>query len=191
MKKLSIAVLGVLACVSLAACSGGEDTKVIGGDVNNTTVSTVNEVSEVQNTDASSQNEAGYVFNYNGTDVVIDAEAAPIVESLGAPVNYYEAASCAFNGLDKMYTYNSFEVDTYPMEDVDYISGVILKDDAVSTKEGISIGNTRQDMIDMYGAEYQDEDGMCVYRSGSMKLCFIIDGDNIISIKYLTTILDE
>lgn len=192
MKKLLSGIIGVMACISLCACQGGSDSKVIDGDVNNTTVTTkAADVSTAEETTTVSTEASGYQFNFNGTDVTIDAKAADIVASLGEPSNYYEAPSCAFEGLDKIYTYTSFELDTYPTDDVDYVSGVILKDDTVSTKEGICIGQSKDDMINTYGSDYSEEDGMCVYHKDNMKLCFIIDGDSIVSIKYLTTVLDE
>lgn len=183
--------MGVLMCVSLAACGNSNDSKVISGDVNNTTVNAQNNNVENEGQEASGSSVSGYVFSFNGTDVVVDADAEPIIASLGEPTSYYENPSCAFNGLDKIYTYSSFEVDTYPQNEKDLISGVILKDDTVSTKEGICIGQSNQNMIDTYGEEYTNEDGMCVYRKDNMKLCFILDGDQIVSIKYLSTVLDE
>lgn len=191
MKKLAVTLVGILMCVSLCACGNSNDSKVISGDVNNTTTNAQNEGGSNENANSTENAVKGYVFGFNGTDIVIDANADSIIASLGEPKSYYEAPSCAFNGLDKIYTYSSFEVDTYPTDDKDFISGVILKDDTVSTKEGVCIGQSNQNMIDTYGDNYTNEDGMCVYRKDNMKLCFILDGDQIISIKYLSTVLDE
>lgn len=191
MKKLAVTLVGILMCVSLCACGNSNDSKVISGDVNNTTTNAQNEGGSNENANSTENAVKGYVFGFNGTDIVIDANADSIIASLGEPKSYYEAPSCAFNGLDKIYTYSSFEVDTYPADDKDFISGVILKDDTVSTKEGVCIGQSNQNMIDTYGDNYTNEDGMCVYRKDNMKLCFILDGDQIISIKYLSTVLDE
>lgn len=193
MKKSVTLLLLAALCVCLSACSGSsDDKKVITGDVTTTTTNeqAASSTETVAQEDTSSTAK-GYVFSFNGTDVVIDAKADDIIASLGEPASYYEAASCAFNGLDKIYTYASFEVDTYPQDDADYISGVILKDDTVETQEGIYIGQTMQDMIDTYGDGYSDEDGMYVYKKDGMKLCFIVNDDSIVSIKYLSTVLDE
>ena len=43
----------------------------------------------------------GYVFEYNGVKIGMDMEAAPIIAALGEPSSYFEAPSCAFEGLDK------------------------------------------------------------------------------------------
>ena len=193
MKKSVTLLLLAALCVCLSACSGSsDDKKVITGDVTTTTTNeqAASSTEAVAQEDTSSTAK-GYVFSFNGTDVVIDAKADDIIASLGEPASYYEAASCAFNGLDKIYTYASFEVDTYPQDDADFISGVILKDDTVETQEGIYIGQTMQNMIDTYGDGYSDEDGMYVYKKDGMKLCFIVNDDSIVSIKYLSTVLDE
>ena len=82
----------------------------------------------------------GYSFTYQGVVISMNAEAAPIIEALGEPIDYFEAPSCAFQGLDKIYYYSGFELGTYPDSDKDYVSYVNLLDDTVSTEQGISLG---------------------------------------------------
>ena len=132
----------------------------------------------------------GYAFSYNGTVIEVDADAAPILAVLGDPVSYFEAQSCAFEGMDKMYTYNSFELDTYPNGSKDYVSTVILKDDSVATAEGICIGDSREKLLQAYPDGGKEEDGMIVYEKGNMRLCFIIKGDEVVSIEYRSTVLN-
>ncbi|MCM1217683.1 MAG: SGNH/GDSL hydrolase family protein [Lachnospiraceae bacterium] len=133
----------------------------------------------------------GYAFVYKDTVIEIDALANPILKQLGEANAYFEAASCAFNGLDKMYTYSSFELDTYPMEDKDYVSMVLFKDDAIATAEGVSIGDSVDKVREIYGRDCEDENGMMVYEKDGMKLCFIVQDESVTSIEYQTTVLDE
>lgn len=190
-KSLFAAVLSIGICISLCGC-GGNNTKVITGDVNTTTVNN-NQVAESTDVVAAFDDieGSGYVFSQGDVNVIVDADASPMIEALGTDYTYYEAASCAFEGKDKMYTYLSFEIDTYPNGEIDRVSTVILKDDSVSTKEGVSIGDPVSKMTEVYGTEYADEDGMCVYYKDKMKLCFIVNNDSIASIRYSTTVLDE
>lgn len=132
----------------------------------------------------------GYTFSYNGTVIEIDADAAPILDKLGDPVSYFEAPSCAFEGMDKTYTYNGFELDTYPTGDRDFVSTVVLKDDSVTTPEGICIGDTREKLLQAYPDGGTEENGMLVYEKDGMKLCFIIKGDEVASIEYRSTVLN-
>lgn len=133
----------------------------------------------------------GYTFIYKDTVIEIDAPADPILQQLGEANAYFEAASCAFNGLDKMYTYGSFELDTYPLEDKDYVSMVLFKDDAIATTEGVSIGDSVEKIAETYGEDSDIENGMIVYKKDGMKLCFIVEDGSVSSIEYQTTVLDE
>ena len=201
--KKTAAIIMVVSLFLLSGCGSNGDEKVIEGNVQtiesgNTTQSgdtgeAVTDVQEDAQKEASQAEETvkGYVFTYNDVSVVMDADAAPIVEKLGEPVSYFEAASCAFEGLDKMYTYNGFELDTYPVGDKDYVSSVILKDDSVSTAEGICIGDSLEKLKQAYDGEGEESGGMLVYSKDGMKLCFIMQGEFIISIEYRSTVLDE
>ena len=133
----------------------------------------------------------GYAFIYHDVVIEIDADAASILEELGEANSYFEAASCAFNGLDKMYTYSSFELDTYPVDDKDYVSMVLFKDDSIATAEGVSIGDPAEKVTEIYGEDAAKENGMLVYQKDGMKLCFIVENGSISSIEYQTTVLEE
>lgn len=134
----------------------------------------------------------GYVFEYNGVKIGADMDAAAIVSAIGEDEtkSYYEAPSCAFQGLDKVYGYGSFEINTYELDGKDYVSSVLFKDDTVSTKEGVSLFMTKDDMVKAYGSDYSDEQGMYVYEKEGMKLKFLIENEEITSIEYASTILD-
>ena len=132
----------------------------------------------------------GYVFEYNGVKVGMDMEAAPIIAALGEAASYFEAPSCAFEGLDKTYGYGSFEIDTYEQDGKDYICGVFLVDDLIETPEGVALFETKADMIAAYGEGYKEEFGMLVYEKEGTKIKFILEGDEITSIEYSSKVLD-
>ncbi len=132
----------------------------------------------------------GYVFEYNGVKIGMDMEAAPIITALGEADTYFEAPSCAFEGLDKTYGYGSFEIDTYEQDGKDYISTVFFCDDLIETPEGVCLFETKADMIKAYGDGFKEEFGMLVYEKDGMKLKFILEGDEITSIEYASTVLD-
>ncbi len=132
----------------------------------------------------------GYVFEYNGVKIAMDMEAAPIIAALGEPASYFEAPSCAFEGLDKNYNYGSFEIDTYEQNGKDYISCVFFRDDLIETPEGVALFETKADMTAAYGEGYKEEYGMLVYEKDGMKLKFILNGEEISSIEYASGVLE-
>lgn len=186
MKKVA-ALFMAAAMLILTGC--GDDEKVIDGNGQNPE----GNGSRTEGSGTAENDKAaggkGYVFTCKGTSVQVDADAAPVVSALGEPVSYYEAASCAFEGLDKFYTYNGFELHTYPSEDKDYVSAIVFIDDSVSTAEGVSIGDTLEKVKEAYG-EGTEESGMLVYEKDGMKLCFILK-DTVVSIEYRSTVLDQ
>ena len=190
MKKL---VLVLMFALAVAGCGKEKDE--------NNTQPTPVEQQENQNADANdgTTGEAannkgselkGYVFEYNGVKIGMDMEAAPIIAALGEPASYFEAPSCAFEGLDKTYSYGSFELDTYEQNGKDYISGIFFCDDLIETPEGVCLFETKADMIAAYGETFVEEFGMLVYEKEGMKLKFILEGDEITSIEYASTVLD-
>lgn len=198
--KKSIVIL--MASGMLWASGCGNSEKVIEGEVQNVVTgsesvqSGESETAEIQTADeqeddnAYSTNIKGYVFTFDETVVEVDADAAIVIEKLGEPISYFEAPSCAFEGLDKIYTYNSFEIDTYPIGDMDHISAIIFKDDSVMTTEGIGIGDSMEKLEQTYGSDFEREGGVIVYNKDEMKLCFILQEDAIISIEYRSTVLE-
>ena len=204
MKKKKLNLLLIAVCAALAVWGCGSDAKVIEGEVQ--TQGTGHEAAAAaepgtESGDGAAAEEAaeqeitadykGYAYVYHDVVIEMDAEAAPIVEALGEANFYFEAPSCAFEGIDKMYTYNSFEVDTYPMESKDYISSVIFKDDTITTVEGIGIGDSTAKVEEVYGSDWTDENGMMVYEKDGMKLCFIPEEESVASIEYRSTVMDE
>lgn len=131
----------------------------------------------------------GYLFTAKGVTVAVDAEAGPITEQLGEPLSYFESKSCAFEGLDKSYTYSGFELDTYPKDDKDYVSAVVLTDDSVATPEGVAIGDSLERVKEVYPGEGEEVCGMLKYEKDGMTLIFVIQEDEVVSIEYRTNIL--
>ena len=161
--KKSILVLLLITALVLAGCGTGE--KVEGND----------------KTPAKN----GFVFAYNGVEIPLHANVAPIVEDLGEPMDYFEAESCAFQGLDKTYFYSGFDLTTYPQGDKnDRVSVIDFKDDSISTKEGIYIGSPEADVVEAYGDDYEGGEGSYVYTEGDTSITFLITDGAVSTITY-------
>lgn len=131
---------------------------------------------------------AGFVFEANGISIPMHAEAAPILKQLGKPQSYFESQACAFPGLNKIYQYSSFDVYAYEKDGVDYIASVILFDDTVATKEGVTMFNKKSDVIKAYGDKFTNNLNLYVYDQGKSQLRFVIENDQVTSIEYLAKI---
>ncbi len=163
----------------LTGCGGGENASGNlddNGD-NSMPVGSINELDD-------DKESKGYVFEYNGTTIAMNEKAESILEDLGEPIDYFEAESCAFEGLDKIYTYSGFELNTYEIDGVDYVASVLLLDDSVSTKEGIYLYSNLNDVLSTYGNNYTKNLGMYTYELNKSKISFLIENDEVVSIEY-------
>ena len=180
MKKSILIILGLF----LMAGCGKEETVVQDNQKENISTALAGEVT---NQDTASE---GYLFTCQETVIPMNADATPILAKLGKPTDYFEAASCAFQGLDKIYYYQGFELGTYPNGGKDYVSYVNLMDDSVETDEGLTLGSTKEDMLLTYGEGYRMEGSTYTYLLGNSKLTFLLEQDSIIQITY-SAILEE
>lgn len=147
-------------------------------------------VEDTNDDDNGSDNETSnsnnnFVFVNNNVSIAIDAVASNVLDELGEPMDYFEAPSCAYQGLDKTYYYTGFEVTTYTdEEEVDHIANVVLVDDTVETKEGIYIGASMEDVVSAYGDDYKESTNQYTYIQGDSELQFIFKEGLVASILY-------
>ena len=195
MKRMNHKLLAVLLALTLsltllAGCGGNNNSQNSSGstDGNQSQNSGSEDNGETGN---GGQEASAFVFTSNGVEVRMNAEADPIVEALGEPVSTFEAPSCAFQGTDYIYTYDGFQINTYPLNDVNYVSSVVFMSDAVSTPEGLEIGKTKDDMIAAYGEDYTEEYDQYTYTRGDSQLVVLIEDGYISSIEYQAVLPEQ
>lgn len=128
-------------------------------------------------------------FHYNGVEIKMDAEAAPILEQLGKPKTCTEEASCAFEGSDRAYYYGSFYLKTYENAQKEYILSLWFADDSAQTDEKITIGMSKKQVEDVYGENCFNGTNSFSLKSGKTKLTIILKDDYVSSIQYEADIL--
>jgi hypothetical protein len=189
-KTIIIIAAVLIIAVGVAAVVLSRDNKNLSDDIDNANVSNSDNVNNNNETGGSEKQEdtprekEGYFFEYNGVQIGINDEAAPILEVLGEPMHYFEAPSCAFEGMDKIYSYSGFEFTTYTKDNVDYIASIVFLDDTVTTREGITLNATLEDIVAAYGSEYENSFNQYSYRDGNCVLSVIIENDEVVSVEY-------
>ena len=170
---------------AFAGCGSDNEAETSKGDVQNA------EDKSSASDDVETKGESkGYVFETGGVEIAVDMDMSTLEDKLGEPVSYFEEPSCAAQGIAKLYTYASYEVDTYPDGDKDLVASIILKDDNVATAEGIDLSMTKADVVEKYGEDYEESESCIVYAKDGMKLKFILDGENLAAIEYNSSVLD-
>ncbi|MBP5289121.1 MAG: hypothetical protein J6Z79_04525 [Clostridia bacterium] len=177
MKKIGFVLLALCLLLFAASCQG--DVKVI----------------EKSGENAAGNDPAGaaegYVFQTGDLSIAIDSLAEPVLRALGEPKEYYEAPSCAFEGLDKIYTFEHFEVDCYPSPEGDRIQTVFLMDDLVATAEGLRIGDDSARVEALYGKDCSKVGTESVYTKGGMKMKIMIEDGRVTFITYQSCASDD
>ena len=137
-------------------------------------------------TDANGAYVNGFVFSYNGVNIILGEPIERVLGELGPALDSYEYAACAFEGDARMYLYGGFEIATYMRDgaDVDRVYSVTFNDDSVMTAEGVYIGLNFASAEAAYGSEYEEIPGCYIYTLAGTHLSFNVDGSVITTITY-------
>ncbi len=178
MKKVLIAVIVIIivAVIAFALINRDKDENTVNNeaDIAEETVSS-------ENTSSDGINE--YLFTVNGKTVAINEEMN--TQKFGEESNVYEVPSCAFEGNDKIYEYDGFEVETYEDGEVEKIYSIYFTDTKQKTSEGICVSDSYEKMVETYGEEFENDNTQYTYTKDNTCLEFIVENDVITSIKYV------
>ncbi len=130
-------------------------------------------------------------FRVGNTEIRLNTQAAPVLQALGEARECSESPSCAFEGLDRIYIYSGFRIQTYEADGTEYLYSVEIVDDSVSTPEGITIGASKDDVIAKYCAgtppyRTEEENGriLCISNDGAYTLQFLLRNEKVTNIQY-------
>ena len=176
MKKIIALAIAFCLSLSLMACGGGEDT------------TKAPEETKAPVTSTTKYEGFGYALTIDGKNVQIGMSGDDLVALLGETSNVFEAPSCAGQGIDYTYTYagGSVEITTVPnAQGVNLVDAMIIKDDLLSTPEGISLTMKLADVTAAYGEDYTTMGNAYIYAKNGMQLQFIVENDEVTSIQYV------
>lgn len=90
--------------------------------------------------------------------------AGLLVTALGEPVETVSSPSCVFEGEDFEYNYAFGSIYSSPIEGEDIWYDFYIFDIGISTTRGLSVGDTVEKMLELYGENYYAEgEGMYTY----------------------------
>ncbi len=169
-----------------------EDTKVESNveiKSETTEVSTSEPVTETKQESVSNANinvnpaSGGFKFK----NIVMGNLYSNYSSQLGGNKDFFEAESCAAQGIDRTYSYNGFNVTTFIGKEKgspEIVSSILLTDDTIATEEGVFIGDTRDIVRETYGEPKKVQENTDIYIKGKSKIIFVYKDDGVISIEY-------
>lgn len=125
-----------------------------------------------------------YEFTYQGKTIKVNDIMDK--EKIGPEKNFYEIPSCAFEGMDKIYEYENFEIETYTNEEKEErIYSIYFTDTKQTTTEGVCVSDSYDKMIETYGEDFKQDGTQYSYIKEDTCLEFIVENNFITSIKYV------
>ena len=187
----AMAFICLMSIICITAACGGSGPDDVQTPTPAETAAAVDSPTEAANptpTPIAVKNADGFVFTVNGTHVYMDENMEDVLTRLGEPRRVFEAPSCAFEGIDRIFSFQGYDLHTYPENEQDFVHTVNFRDDSLATPEGVFLGGSLSDMLAAYGDDYEQELGQYKYTKGQTYLSFIIDEDEIVAIMYGLTL---
>lgn len=128
--------------------------------------------------------EEPYYYEADGKKIYIGQEIDDAVAILGEDYEYFEAASCAVEGLDMFYYYHNLTLTANEIDGKKIITDIYFKNDAVATTEGIRINMEYAKVMDVYGSDYEMSGTMMEYIRGNTILCIDVRDKKVAAIEY-------
>lgn len=130
--------------------------------------------------DVPSGNNAYVTFDYSA----LNSDPANFTSVLGTPNDVMTSPGCLANGADsKVYSYDGLTITSFVLNGGEYIYDITITGSGYSTSAGISVGSSRSDVENAYGAG-QELGGYVVYENGNSELDFVYSGDTVQSITF-------
>ena len=108
--------------------------------------------------------------------------ADEVLSALGEPDSSFESNSCAYQGKDKYYYYDGFEILVNDVDGTERITGITVADDTVQTPQGVKIGMKIDEALKlMDGFEYTQSGDTYKFTVGSTVFSLKAGEDGTIS----------
>ena len=187
MKRTLIAIIAAPVAASsalaLSGCGGSSGSKSE-SKASDTSLSASSKAESTKEEDKAVISEEDVVFNHNGVSIKLNTPMEDVIGELGE-VEPKSEKSCHGEGEDKTYTYEGFNVYTYPLDGKDMILQVAVTDAGIATSKGIEVGSSVDDVTAAYGSEFKKVGVYYSYSAGEGKtLRFRIKDNAVTQIDY-------
>ena len=186
MKKMFAVLLAMLMLLGLCAC----------GNTDKPQETAVHPVTEAPATEPSATEEGEldggfdigvvpvepFVFTFNGVTLipgaVYDASALP------EPASVYQVPSCAIEGTDNVYNFDTVEITAFHDGTQEIIYSIAIFDPNVCTDEGLYLGDDAARVIELYGENYTENGTAMVYTKGNTELTIILQNGCVVDMEF-------
>jgi len=126
----------------------------------------------------------GFALLYRGIFIEMDQDIDYLLPQLGEPLGIFEAPSCAFDGIDRIFGFPGMQIHTYPDGDLDRVHTISFLDDSIATTSGIRLGHSWADVVAAYGNDFIQDVTMFTFTIDRTTLSFFLEGDMVAGIIY-------
>ena len=123
-----------------------------------------------------------YSFIAEGVELIPGAAFDP--EVLPEAASVYTVPSCAIEGTDNVYNYETFEITAYNDGTGEVIYSIYIIDPNITTPEGLALGDGLDRVVEIYGDSYVVSGTAYDYSSKGTMLSIIVQGDTVASVEY-------
>ena len=128
---------------------------------------------------------SNFSFAWGGMRISVGDDAEAVLAKLGKANQVYQQNSSVLPGKYTVYDYEAFELSIFPDEIGNVISDIYIPEDsAAATPEGLHIGSTKDDMVRIYGTNFEKSGDVCQYSRGESCLLVYLDGNKVDRIEY-------
>ena len=125
-----------------------------------------------------------FFFPFGDGRVSLGADMEDVVLVLGNPLDIFEIPSCAFDGTDAVFRFQSVQIHAIPEGGASFVHTIVLLDDTVATAEGIMLGSSIDELLLAYGGGYSLDFGMRTFARGATSISFLERDGYVFGITY-------
>jgi|GEM_PF-3536767 len=172
MKKLQVCLLLIFAFLFAGCSEQSVEPELISGG-SETTV-------------ADDSEETGYYFVYDSVTLTPGDKWDLVKDSFKEEYTSFESASCAYEGMDRIYTFKSIAVHTYEKDsdNIEIISGIDVTSENATSPEGLQIGMDATQIRELMGEPDDEYTGAFVYTEGSTQLNLYLENNVLTTFSY-------